>query len=125
MRMSSSVDTDFLFASALAVWNRALDAHRGTWRYSQILAECQELFCHPSIRVEVYDEEAGRTIAQYDVRFRNGVIETTTVETGAGRSCRRVSPRYLEQIVEHAERFIRDPEKLNREWLEGRVGVGG
>jgi hypothetical protein len=123
--MSSPVDIDFLFASALAVWNRALDAHRGTSRYDQILAGCQELLCHRSIRVEVYDEVTGTTIAHYALRFHNGLIEATTVGDEADHVDRKISIDCLELIVEHAERFIRRPQKLNWEWLEESASVGG
>jgi hypothetical protein len=117
------VDIDFLFASALAVLNRALDAHRGTSRYDQILAGHQEELRGRFVWVEVFDEDAGTTIARYAVRFHNGLLEATTGGGQMDHVGQKVSTHYLEQIVEHAERFIRYPEKLNWEWLRDSASV--
>jgi hypothetical protein len=121
--MSLSVDTDLLFVAAVSVWNRALDAHRGSSPYEQILAGLQSL---PSRRatIELYDQDPTCPVAGYVVRFQNGLIEPAAVELGSGPVFWRARVDYLETVVNQAEVFIQDPARLDWQWLKDWAGVG-
>jgi hypothetical protein len=119
------VDTDLLFVSAISVWNRALDAHRGRFPYKRILAGLDRLpyGCHAGI--EVYEDDAEDPIAVFTVRFRKGLIEPVAAEPRAEEVCWRVSADDLERVVAEAEAFVQDPAQLDWDWLEDWAGMGG
>jgi hypothetical protein len=122
--MNSSVDTDVLFVSAMSVWNRALDAHRGRFPYQQILAGLQEEAAHRRAAIALHDQDPNVPVARYVVRFRNGLIEPAPVQSGNERVFWRPRVDDLENVVDNATAFIQDPARLDWQWLKDWAGVG-
>ena len=121
--MSTSVDYDLLFVSAISVWNRALDACRGRYPYDQILTACAGLLNGRFVRVELYEESPVEPVACFTLRFQKGFIEPVAVEAPGADVSWRVSRRYIEDVVNNQEEFIRDPEKLEWGWLKREAGI--
>jgi hypothetical protein len=121
--MIPSVDNDLLFVSAISVWNRALDAHRGSFPYRRILSRLHGLPRGHYAGIEVYDDDPEDPVAWFTVRFHKGMIEPVAAELARGDPCWRVSADYLERVVANAEAFVRDPEQWDWDWLEQWAGM--
>ncbi len=122
--MVSSVDIDVLLVSAISVWNRAIDAHRGTPPYQRILAG---LHCLPTDRyagIEVYEDDPLRPSARFAVRFRKGMIEPVAAEPLAEDVCWRVGVDYLERVVADADAYVQNPDRLDWSWVKQWAGIG-
>jgi hypothetical protein len=120
-----SSDTDVLFVSAISVFNRALDAHRGGCPYKRILSGLEALPRGRRTGIEVYEGDAKRPIARFAVRFHNGLIEPLAAESRAEDVRWRVSTEYLERVVAGAAAFVRHPARLDWDWLEDWAGADG
>jgi hypothetical protein len=119
------LDEQALFAQALDVMNRAVRAHEDQTPYKQILQASEKLVGDRAIAVGVAKEPGGEPYDFYTVRFADGSFELE----GRGRQgdpslSWRVSRSYLEGVVEHPQRYIEHPEKLDLDWLKGRLGIG-
>lgn len=116
--MVSSTDTDVLLVSAISVWNRALDTHRGSFPFREILARLDALPEDRCAGIEVYEDDPARPIARFKVCFRKGLIEPAAPEPLAEDVCWRVRAGDLERVVAHAGACVRDPARLEWGWVQ-------
>jgi hypothetical protein len=121
--MIASRDIDILFVSAVNVWNRALDTHRGSFPYKGILSELYELPDGRCAGIAVYEDDPESPIAGFTVRFHNGHVERVAAESRAEDTCWRVSVDYLGRVAANAEAFVRDPARLDWDWLKHWAGM--
>jgi len=116
--MVASMDTDVLLVSAISVWNRALDTHRGSFPFREILARLDALPQDRCAGIEVYEEDPARPVARFRVRFRKGLIEPVAGEPLAEDVCWKVCSEDLERVVAHAGACVRDPARLEWGWVQ-------
>lgn len=124
-RPRGSQQTDLLFIAAIGVWNRALDAHRASAPYRQMLARCESILAGRPIGVRVYEDDPGKPVAHYSVRFQSGLLEPTPSDSNTPVEPWNVNVAYLRDVVRNAAEYVRSPERLNWQWLSDRLDVQG
>lgn len=111
------------YTAALAVWNRALEAHGDEAPYKQILGACERLLGDRRIPVEIHDEEADdQEAVHFSLRFEDGQLVPGSDDDTTGPAW-KVSRQYLEKIAANPDRYVESPAKLEWDWLKDRLGL--
>ena len=113
---------EHLFVTALGVFNRALDAHRGSTPCDQILAECTERHQDRLFGVQLYVDDPSEPVVQLAVRFHNGLFEPVSVDGPVDGPLWEISVTKLEEIVAAEDQYVSNPDGLPWDWLTARIG---
>jgi hypothetical protein len=119
----SESDVSILFAEAIEVWGRAIRKHRGKFPYRDVLPRCEKALRGRDLVVQVYDDNPDRPVAQFEVRFENGLIRTVGQNPDVRRATWNVSEDYLREVAENAEHLVEHPAKLDWDWLTRPIGA--
>jgi hypothetical protein len=112
---------EHLFVAALGVFNRALDAHRGSAPCDHILAECTEKHQDRLFGVRLYIDDPGEPVIHLGVRFHNGLFEPVSVNEPVEGPVWEISVEKLKKIVAAEDQYVSNPEKLPWDWLAARI----
>ena len=106
-----------LFVAALAVLNRALDAHRGSTPYRQIFAECAEQLQDRRLGAQLYVDNPSQPVTHFAVRFHNGLFEPVFADGPVGVPVWKISVDQLKEIVAAEDQYVSNPGRLPWDWL--------
>ncbi|MCB2081680.1 MAG: hypothetical protein KDD76_03520 [Rickettsiales bacterium] len=111
-------DIDALFKRYLDICNQAIEKHKDETPYKQIMAATGTLMGSRPIDLAVYDDEPKAAFSLYfkDDKLKNGGHPKNV------KKAWRVNLSYLKQVVEHPEKYIAHPERLDLDWLKSRWG---
>jgi uncharacterized protein (TIGR00106 family) len=112
-----------LLTGALRVINRAIDMHRKSSPWREVVARTSGPRGPRFFAVEVCEGDPERIVDHYTIRAHGGRLEMVE----HGRSERpidwRVSVEALRSIVVTPDRYLSDPRTLPLDWLELRLGI--
>ncbi len=115
---------EHLFIAALAVLNRALDAHRGSTAYRQMLSECGERLRGRCLGVRLYVDKPDEPVLHAAVRFHNGLFEPISLDGPVEGPVWTVSVERLNEIVTEEDQCVREPGRLPWDWLKSWISGG-
>jgi hypothetical protein len=112
-----------LLTEALRVINQAIDAHRGSSPWREVVARTSRRHGPKLFAVEICQGDPERVVDHYTIRAHEGRFEM--VEHAASESATdwRVSVEALRSIVATPDRYLSDPGRLPLDWLEARLGI--
>jgi hypothetical protein len=106
------------------ICNTALAQRRREFPYNLIIPLMDRFFSGESVSLRIEDDD-GAPLDYVTTGFVGG--QFTPVYPGVHTPDARFSLKrsYLEQVVEHADDYIRHPERLDWSWLTDRLGPFG
>jgi len=112
-----------LFTEALRVITRAIDAHKDSSPWREIVARTSGRQGPTELAVAIYEGDPQRIVDRYTIRAHEGRLEV--VEHGGSESAIdwRVSVDQLWRIVAEADRYVEEPASLDLAWLESHLGI--
>jgi hypothetical protein len=112
-----------LLTETLRVINRAIDAHRNTSPWREVVARTSGRNGPRLFAVEIREGDPARVIDHYTIRAHEGRFEM--VEHGAREAAIdwRVSVEALRSIVAKPDRYLSHPGRLPLDWLQVRLGI--
>jgi hypothetical protein len=113
-----------LFTDALATMNRCIEENQSSTPYKQILAASEKLADGMTIGVAVYSKDPSTPHDFYTVRFENGRLDLVSHGKEEHDIGWKVSRDYLQKLAEHPDEYVKNPMKLDWDWLKSRLGVG-
>ena len=111
-------DVEALFRQYLNICNQAIEKHKGEFPYQQLLDLGEKLMGDRPIDLTIYDDEPK---AAFSVYFKNNRLKNGGHPEDVKKAW-RVNLNDLRQVVEHPEKYIDHPEKLDLHWLKSRWG---
>lgn len=112
-----------LFTKALTTMNKSIAANKSTPLYKQIIAAGEKLADGVTVGVAVYKDDPGNPFDYYSVRFEDGQLTLNghgEEQHGVGW---KVSHDYLEKLAENPNQYIKNPMKMDWDWLKDRLGM--
>lgn len=106
-----------LFQSYLEVCNQALEANKDRFPYKQMLEASEKLLGAREITVAVYDDQPK---AVYDLALSEKHLSAKPHESECQKAW-RLNRSYLEEVVNHAEDYIKNPAKIDWAWLKSQM----
>jgi hypothetical protein len=112
-----------LLTETLGVINRAIDAHRDSSPWREIVAKTSGPRGPKLFAVEVREGYPEQIVDHYTIRAHEGRFEM--IEHGSSEPAIdwRVSVETLRGIAAKPDRYLNDPSKLPLDWLERRLGI--
>lgn len=112
-----------LLTGALRVINQAIDAHRGTSPWREIVEKTSGGRAPARLGVEIYEGEPPRIVDRYAIHAHEGRFEMIEHGLGEPEIHWRVSVDDLRRIIATPDRYLEDPSRLPLAWLETRLGI--
>lgn len=107
-----------LFHRYLDICNQAIEKHKGEFPYQQVLDLGEKLMGDRPVDLAIYDDEPK---AAFSLHFKNNKLKNGGHPEDVKKAW-RVNLSYLREVVEHPEKYIEHPEKLDLDWLKSRLG---
>jgi hypothetical protein len=119
----ATTEGDSLMRRYLDVVNRALEAHRDEFPFEQIIEAGEKLAEDSEIGVSVYKTDPGNPHDSYTIAFSDERFELVAHGQENPDIGWKVKEEYLEKVVDHPQRYIENPAKLDFDWLWSRLGI--
>jgi hypothetical protein len=107
------------------VLNRSLGENRDRFPYREILAASEKLFDDTGVAVGIYKDDPGAPHHWFTVDFAGGSFALREQGKGDADLNWRVRQAHMEEVVDNPEVFVRDPYKLDLDWLKKTLGIEG
>ncbi len=121
--MSKDSDTYTNFMNALDVINRAIDENRDSIIYGKLFELGDKLLEGKKFGAEVYRDDPESPHDYFTVRWHNNKLELEARGKNSPDLAWKVSEDYLQDVSENPESYIKQPAKLDIQWLLSRAGV--
>lgn len=122
--MAQQLNTSALVKHYINICNTALVQRRDEFPYKQLIALMEQFFSGQTLTIRVEREEA-----QPNEYFTTGFVhgEFTPIREGVHGPDAQLSlnRHYLQEVVEHADEYIRRPERLDWSWLTRQINPLG
>lgn len=109
---------DQLFSRYLKICNQALDAHKEEFPYKQLWHVMQHFLKGKKIFLSVYNDHPQKT---YEIALKDDHLNVVDVKEGGDPHAWRMKVSELEKIVADPEEYIKNPSKIDWEWLKNRL----
>lgn len=116
-------ETVSLFTRYLNVVNAAVEAHRDETPYRQMIQAAEKLAGDTRFGVEVYEDDPDAPFDAFTVKHSEGRLELLAHGKQDADLDWKVSREHLEEVVEHPQRYIDQPARLDLDWLKSRLGL--
>jgi len=116
-------DTSTLFTKVINVINTALDRHKDSLPYAQILTAAEKALAGRNLGVAVYDRDPGAPFDWFTLRFAEGGFEIVAHGKEDPEIAWKVSRDYLQKVADHPDDYIENPARLDWDWLKSRLGL--
>lgn len=112
-----------LFKRYLDICNQALDANKSTFPYNCILKAAQAMLKDKTITLTLYDD---RPKTSFELSLKHDHLKVTDShapceQTKQSERSWRVNMSYLEDVVLHPEEYIKNPAKIDWDWLRNNI----
>jgi hypothetical protein len=118
---TAETEIEEIFTRYIAVCNQAIDRHRNTFPYRELLAAREKLLGE-YIHVAIYDDN-GIPEAVFMLHFKDDKLTFWQDVSSGMKKSWRLNRSYLRQVVEHPEKYLEHPERLDIDWLKNRLGL--
>lgn len=118
-----NANTYDLFMGYLDVVNRALDEHSDTPVIGQLLSLMNKLSEGRKFGAAIYKTDPQSPFDYFTVRVANGQVELDSRGKDNPDIDWRISQDYLAEVNAEPERYVKNPAKLDLDWLKSRLGV--
>jgi hypothetical protein len=112
-----------LLTRALAVMRQAIEAHRDTSPWREIVAATSGPKS-PTFAVALCEGDPERIVDRYVIRAHEGRFEVLEHGTTDPEVDWRVTVDHLRDVVADPDRYVAAPERLGLGWLVERLGIG-
>lgn len=111
------------FTEYLNVVNRAMGEHRDEFPYKQLLHGAEKLLDDKTVGVAVYQRNPDQPHAWFTIAFEDGTFDL--LEQGAKNPDMtwKMPEAHVDEVVENPREYIRDPAKLDLDWLKTRIKI--
>lgn len=122
-QLSQDLGADALFNQYVTVVNRAISANEHGL-YGKAVKLWDKMVGDEDIAVGVYKDDAASPHHWYTVKLEHGHLDVvdTHKPADAGHSW-KISDEHLAHVVDHPEKYVSAPYKLDLDWLSTRVGL--
>ncbi|MCB2082139.1 MAG: hypothetical protein KDD76_05830, partial [Rickettsiales bacterium] len=110
---------DALFQQYLEICNQALETHKDEFPYKQLWHAAQSMLRNRTVSLAVLDDHPKMT---YDLKMADDHIEVLKASNQENKDAWNMKMSYLEKVVAHPEEYIRNPAKIDWDWLRSRLG---
>ena len=108
-----------LFQRYLDVCNQALEANKDRFPYRQIWETSERLLKEKTVPVAIYDDHPK---AVYHLKIQDHHIDAVSGQEEDADDSWKMNMSYLEKVTEHPEEYIKNPAKIDWEWLRNKAG---
>jgi len=119
----TSDDTYTLFMGALDVVNEALEQNRDSKVFGFAIKTAEKNLSGQRLGVAIYADEPSSPFDYFTLRFTEGRFELYSRGKDEPDIAWKVSQDYLKDLVEHPQKYIDNPVKLDLDWLKDRAGL--
>lgn len=118
--MNSEHEADILIKKYINIANAALSKQKTDPLLQSMVNLLQTSFAVENLSLTVTDNTE-RPISSYTTRFING--QFTPVKQGVHHVDKSftVKQSYLQEIVDHADHYLKHPARLNWDWINGQI----
>lgn len=117
------LDTNALFTQYINVVNKAIGQHRDEFPYNMLIKGGQKLMGDRRVGVAVYAKDAATPHDYYTVSMeQDGKLDVVEHGKAAGGPDAewKLPESHLRQVVDNPDPYIKQPGKLNLDWLKAR-----
>jgi len=115
---SNSKEED-LFHRYVEICNRALELNKDRFPFKQILHTAQNMMDNETVSLAVYDDNPKAT---YDISINENQIDVIDKnKTDKSNDVWHINLSYLEKVVGNPEEYIKNPAKIDWDWLKNRL----
>jgi hypothetical protein len=108
-----------LFEQYLSVCNQAIEQSKDHFPYKEMWKAGKTIMGDHRIECTVYDN---RPKASYSLGLeKDAHLTDIKKEKNPDRKGWKVNYSYLKEVVEHPEKYIQNPAKLDWDWLKDRI----
>ena len=118
--MGQPQDIDSLFKQYLIICNEAMKAHAHEFPYKQIWNAVERLQSGEPVDLTIYDDEPQQ---HYKVCLKNKHIDLVQADKNGNIDGWKMNTSYLRKVVENPEEYIKQPAKLDWDWLKDSTEV--
>lgn len=109
-----------LFQKYLDICNRALAANKDRFPYKQIWETSEKILREKTVPVAIYDDQPK---AVYHLTLHDNHIDTVDGSEQDVDHFWKMNISYLEKVTSHPEEYIRNPAKIDWDWLRSCAGL--
>jgi hypothetical protein len=122
--MAQHLETRALVKHYINICNTALTQRGDEFPYKQVITLMDQFFSGETLTIKVEGAE-GQSTEYFTTRFIHG--EFTPIQTGVHDPDAQLSLQrsYLEEVMEHADDYIRRPERLDWSWITQQLSPFG
>ena len=119
---NSKLTEEQLFLRYLEICNKALDCNKDKFPYKQIWQAAQKVLSDKNISLAIYDDHPKAT---YDLSIHDNHIDVVgkNVKEEKSDDAWHVNMSYMEKVVSNPDEYIRNPAKIDWDWLRNRLHV--
>jgi hypothetical protein len=114
-----------LFSRYLEVCNRAIAANGDRFPFKQILGAAQKSQTSKNVEVCIIDDHPE---ASFVIHLDDGKVSAQSHSACKNCNCKgqwRVARSYLEDVIQNPDEYIRNPAKIDWEWMYGSQDDAG
>jgi len=120
----TQIQTASAFTEYITIVNRALGEHRDETPYKQLISLGEKALDGRRIGVAVYKNDPANPHEWFTVRFKNGKFDLEEHGKKPERDFDwKLKSEHLDNVVEHPQKFVDQPWKLDLDWMKTRVGL--
>lgn len=118
------MQTPTLMEQYVATVNRSIENNRDRFPYKQLIEASRPMTEGLQMQVAVYKDEPSQPHDFFTLAWTGNELDMVGhgKDNGADVSW-KVPVAHLEEVVTEPERFVREPAKLDLDWLGRRIGI--
>lgn len=119
LEASSKASIDQLFKQYIEICNQAMAMNKDQFPYKHLLSVAAKFFSEHPIHLAVYDDQPK---GDFSVVYEKDGLTCKAVQSDESKNAWRINLSYLKKVVDHPEKYLENPEKLDLDWLKSRLG---
>ena len=122
---AKSLKTDALVQNYVHIVNDAIGQHRSEVPYKQMLSAVEAVASDIEAGIAVYKDDPSAPHDYFVLGWTDGTLEVREHGKNGDRTWWSMPREHLEQVVENPAPFLKNPMKLDLDWMSKRLGFEG